>query len=69
MFGSTAATKSPDAELQREPACGGGIRARQLYPGSNPLGVLPNVTFDVPNAANLALEGASRSLRGSTAWT
>jgi hypothetical protein len=46
-----------EAELLRNERSTAGFAAGQLYFGSNPLGVLPNVTFDVPNAANLAFEG------------
>ena len=45
-----------EPELSRNQRITAGFTAGQLYPGSNPLSVLPNVTFDTPSAANLALE-------------
>jgi hypothetical protein len=46
----------PDAELARLTRQAVGYNAPQLFPGSNPLNLIPNVTFGgIPNAANITL--------------
>jgi len=47
-----------DAEIARNQRSKVGYTAAQLYPASNPLGLIPNATFGgVTNAANLYVEG------------
>jgi hypothetical protein len=57
----------PDNELQKITRATVGFNASQLYPNSNPLNLLPNVTWGgIPNTANITLTNVPYEVRYPT---
>ncbi|MCX6631646.1 MAG: carboxypeptidase regulatory-like domain-containing protein, partial [Candidatus Solibacter sp.] len=57
----------PEAELARLKRTAVGYKAPQLYPASNPLDLLPNVSFGgIPNTANITLTNIPYEVRYPT---